>query len=255
MAATESRTGFRLPWSSEDKANGQRADEPQDADRPADVEPTETHDAEEAPTAEAATSETTSAAPEAQSEPVTEPDPAPPTEAGHHEEASVQPIVTAAPPSRKADGPSKKPTKFLADLTRAMQTAAEASRASTMEQFQTEAKAHVELVHARSADQAAELRKGADDDIVDIRDWSKAELARIREETDRKITQRKADLDVELEEHAAGIEKKIERVQSPRLGLRDRDGPLLRAAHDRGRSGRVRGDGREPARAAAARLR
>ncbi|HSS35287.1 MAG TPA: hypothetical protein VLR93_03350, partial [Patescibacteria group bacterium] len=126
----------------------------------------------------------------------------------------MQPIVTAAPPSRKADGPSKKPTKFLADLTRAMQTAAEASRASTMEQFQTEAKAHVELVHARSADQAAELRKGADDDIVDIRDWSKAELARIREETDRKITQRKADLDVELEEHAAGIEKKIERVQS-----------------------------------------
>ena len=63
MAATESRTGFRLPWSSEDKANGQRADEPQDADRPADVEPTETHDAEEAPTAEAATSETTSSRP------------------------------------------------------------------------------------------------------------------------------------------------------------------------------------------------
>ncbi len=38
MAATESRTGFRLPWSTEEKANGQRADQPQDADRPADAE-------------------------------------------------------------------------------------------------------------------------------------------------------------------------------------------------------------------------
>ena len=125
----------------------------------------------------------------------------------------MQPTATAAPVTRKADAAPKKPTKFLADLTRAMQTAAEASRASTMEQFQTEAKAHIETVHARSADEAAELRKGADDDIVDIRDWSKAELARIREETDRKITQRKTDLDVELEEHAARIEQKIERVQ------------------------------------------
>ena len=40
------------------------------------------------------------------------------------------------PPPRPADAAPKKPTKFLADLTRAMQTAAEASRAATMEQFQ-----------------------------------------------------------------------------------------------------------------------
>ena len=38
MAATESRTGFRLPWSTEEKATGQRADAPQDADRPSDAE-------------------------------------------------------------------------------------------------------------------------------------------------------------------------------------------------------------------------
>ena len=73
MAATESRTGFRLPWSSEDKANGQRGDEPQDADQPADVESTESHDAGEAPTADAAVAETAPETPEAQSEPVAEP--------------------------------------------------------------------------------------------------------------------------------------------------------------------------------------
>ncbi len=210
MATTESRTGFRLPWSSEDKATDQPGDASQDADRPAGADATEVHAANEAPTAAVAVTEPR---PEAPSEPV-EPNPSePPAEAGHHEEASVHPTTSPAHAPRPADGAPKKPTKFLADLTRAMQAAAEASRASTMEQFQGEAKAHIEEVHARSADEATELRKSADEDIVEIRDWSKAELARIREETDRKITQRKADLDVELEEHAARIEQKIELVQ------------------------------------------
>ncbi|MDP9482192.1 MAG: hypothetical protein M3P84_03110 [Chloroflexota bacterium] len=102
----------------------------------------------------------------------------------------------------------------MADLTRAMQAAAESSRTSTLEQFQADAKNHVEQVHARSADEATELRKTADDDIVTIREWSKAELARVREETDRKITTRKANLEAELEDHAAGIERRIERLQS-----------------------------------------
>ncbi len=217
MAATESRTGFRLPWSSEEKANGQRADEPQDADRPADAESAEAQGAEEAPIAEAVTSEPVQ---DAVSDSAEAPAPSPPTEAGQHEEASVHPTAAPTVPAPgKADAAPRKPTKFLADLTRAMQAAAEASRAATMEQFQAEAKTHIEQVHARSADEAAELRKGADEDIVDIRDWSKAELARIREETDRKITQRKADLDVELEEHAARIERKIEQVQARVAGF------------------------------------
>ena len=216
MAATESRTGFRLPWSTEEKATGQRADAPQDADRPSDAElaeasveaPPEAVVETPAPEAPAAESATADPAPES-----------PPTEAAVTEEDSVQPTATPDAPTRSRDVAPKKPTKFLADLTRAMQAAAESSRAATLEQFQGEAKAHVEQVHARSADEAAELRKGADDDIVTIRDWSKAELARIREETERKITTRKSDLDVELEEHAARIEREIERVQSRVAGF------------------------------------
>jgi hypothetical protein len=216
MAATESRTGFRLPWSTEEKATGQRADAPQDADRPSDAElavasveaPVEA--VIETPAPEAPTTE--SAAADPAREPL-------PTEAVVTEEDSVQPTATPDAPTRSRDVAQKKPTKFLADLTRAMQAAAESSRAATLEQFQGEAKAHVEQVHARSADEAAELRKGADDDIVTIRDWSKAELARIREETEHKITTRKSDLDVELEEHAARIEREIERVQSRVAGF------------------------------------
>lgn len=215
MAATESRTGFRLPWSTEDKATGQREDAPSDADRPSDVAEAPT---DEAATAEAATPDAT--VPSADASPVTEPtEPTteanePSTQAVVTEEAAVHPTVTHGVPARSTDAPAKKPSKFLADLTRAMQGAAEASRAATLEQFQAEAKTHIEEVQARSADGATELRKTADDDIVTIRDWSKAELSRIREETDRKITTRKADLETELEEHAAQIERRVERVQA-----------------------------------------
>ncbi len=210
MAATESRTGFRLPWSTEEKAAGQRADTPQDADRPSEAERSDA--SVEAPTeavVESPAPDTT------MTEPATaDPAPAPQTtESVVTEEASVKPTATPEASTRSRDAVPKKPTKFLADLTRAMQAAAESSRASTLEQFQSEAKAHIELVNMRSADEAAELRKTADDDIVTIRDWSKAELARIREATERKISGRKTDLDVELEEHAARIERDIERVQ------------------------------------------
>jgi hypothetical protein len=65
-----------------------------------------------------------------------------------------------------------------------------------------------------TADEATELRKKADDDIAGIRDWSKAEVARIREETDERIAHRKEVLEREVEAHAAQIEARIERVQS-----------------------------------------
>ena len=256
MAATESRTGFRLPWSTEDKATGQREDAPSDADRPSDVAEAPT---DEAATAEAATPDAT--VPSADASPVTEPtEPTteanePSTQAVVTEEAAVHPTVTHGVPARSTDAPAKKPSKFLADLTRAMQGAAEASRAATLEQFQAEAKTHIEEVQARSADGATELRKTADDDIVTIRDWSKAELARIREETDRKITTRKADLETELEEHAAQYRAPGRTGPGPGRRVRDRDGSLLREAPERGRSGRVRRDGREPSRAAALRFR
>ncbi len=233
MAATESRTGFRLPWSTEDKTTGQREDAPSDADRPSDDAAAATAEAAtaEATTAEAATAEApaadvteASADVSADTAPVTSPDTDPghadpPTPAAVTEEASVHPTATYGVQGRSKDAPPKKPSKFMADLTRAMQAAAESSRVSTLEQFQAEAKAHIEEVHARSADEATELRKTADDDIVTIREWSKAELARVREETDRKITTRKSDLEAELEDHAARIERRIERLQTRVAGF------------------------------------
>jgi hypothetical protein len=102
----------------------------------------------------------------------------------------------------------------MADLTKAMQTAAESTREETLARLQADAKAHVESIHTRSASEAEELRHTADADIAGIREWSKAEIARIREETDQKVVDRKATLEFEIEEHAARIEQRIERVQN-----------------------------------------
>ncbi len=50
--------------------------------------------------------------------------------------------------------PARKPNKFMADLTKAMQTAAESARADVLEKFNAEAKAHIEGIHASTADEA-----------------------------------------------------------------------------------------------------
>ncbi len=222
MATTESRTGFRLPWSSEDRSGGRQADEPQ-ADEPKD-EATDRAETPEMPEASVATpdaaTETTAAAETtaavdpsvgASQDPATT---APSIESQVIEGTPVLPSASPVAPSRPAAVTPRKPTKFLADLSKAMQAAAETSRAATLEQFQADAKAHVEQVHARSADEIAEIRREADDDIVGIREWSKAELARIREETERKIGGRRKDLEGELEAHAARVERRIDAVQS-----------------------------------------
>ena len=213
MASTDARPGFRLPWSSDRPSSD--APEAQQTDGAADV--TETVDGATLPAdapAEPAAANPAGAAP------------AWPTEdsgsngAAHNgtRPAPSDPVTgagasAASPPPTGRPATPKKPTKFMADLTKAMQAAAEEARGRTIAQLQADAKTHVETIHDRSATEGAGLRRGADDDVAAIRDWSKAEIARIREETEAKITDRKARLEREIEEHAAVIEREIDRVK------------------------------------------
>ncbi|HEX8939696.1 MAG TPA: hypothetical protein VF763_05995, partial [Candidatus Limnocylindrales bacterium] len=129
--------------------------------------------------------------------------------------AEVAPDEAAAPPVQRRVRPENaRPVKFLADLVKAMQAAAEAARATTLEQVHTDSKTCVERIHTVSAEEATELKRRSDDDVAAIRDWSKAEIARIREETEQRIGARKQALERELEDHAALIERRIDRVQS-----------------------------------------
>ena len=186
MATTDARPGFKLPWSAERT----ESDTPQaTAALPVPETPAESTGDAAAPAPAATATES-------------RPDPQDPWR------------LAAAPSTPAVEAPRRKPNKLMADLTRAMQTAAESARDETLERLGTDAKAFIESVHARSGTEAEALRQTADEDIASIREWSKAEIARIREETDERIAGRKTSLEAEIEAHAARIEAQIERVQA-----------------------------------------
>jgi hypothetical protein len=209
MATTDARAGFRLPWSS-DRTSSDESDQLETAEATAEAA---TESAEQAatdgwPRAGVATQGVAEQTDE--------------TEATAHEDG--QPSVTEtgdmpeiAAATRNPSG--RKPSKFLADLTKAMQTAAEEARGLALSQLQAEAKNHIEQIHARSSTEAANLRRQADDDVAAVREWSKSEIARIREETEAKISDRKGQLESQIENHAAVIEREIESVQSTVAGF------------------------------------
>ena len=203
MATTDAKPGFRLPWS---------------ADRNESEAPAET--AGEAPVGESLgtdqeieTPDMIDAAPAATDHMATVDDPSAVSGTTNDDSQPTGSADDAAPSGATSDAPSRKPNKFMADLTRAMQGAAETAKADTLARFSADAKSHIEAIHASTAMEATELRKLADDDVAAIREWCKAEIARIREETDERITHRKARLEREIEAHAADIESRIERVQ------------------------------------------
>ena len=209
MATTDAKPGFRLPWGAdrnESEARAETTGEAPTGEAITDTVPTD-QEIETPDMIDAAPSATdqTAAVDEGTAAESTYGD-GPAAETASAGESSPADATDAAAAGRK-------PNKFMADLTRAMQGAAETAKADTLARFSADAKTHIESIHAATAVEATELRKQADDDVASIRDWSKAEIARIREETDERITHRKARLEREIEAHAADIEGRIERVQ------------------------------------------
>jgi hypothetical protein len=214
MAQTDARAGFRLPWSS-------------------DRQPSETLDGDSTTDSQVAaatgwpgedtvgTAGTTDNA--ASTENATEPETTVTATQMADPWATPAAVVAeqAPAPSAPTPPPSRKPTKFMADLTKAMQAAAEDARSRALTQLQADAKGHVESIHGRSSTEAAGLRRAADDDVAAVREWSKAEIARVREETEARITDRKGRLETEIEEHAGVIEREIDAVQKTVAAFED----------------------------------
>jgi hypothetical protein len=210
MAQTDARPGFRLPWSSD-----RQSSETLDGDSTTES----TTDPVAATTGWP--SEDTAASTDG-------------TPANDGATAAAEAIQTAGPsttatggpgtapaPSTQTPPPARKPTRFMADLTKAMQAAAEDARARALTQLQADAKGQIESIHGRSSTEAAGLRRSADDDVAGVREWSKAEIARVREETEAKITERKSRLETEIEEHAGVIEREIDAVQKTVAAFED----------------------------------
>jgi len=217
MATTDARAGFRLPWSS-DRSSTDDAEQLETADATAEAPTGTPAEPSSDPADRAATGGWPSSGAESQdiAQP-TESTEAPVTDDPQPLVAESESMPEIAAATHLPSG--RKPSKFLADLTKAMQTAAEEARSLALSQLQAEAKNHVEQIHARSSTEAADLRRGADDDVAAVREWSKSEIARIREETEARISDRKTRLESEIENHAAVIEREIEAVQSTVAGF------------------------------------
>ena len=190
MATTDARPGFKLPWGS-DRSESDSNDAAASAPPGTTDEPAATVEHTDAADLDSVVTESTAEVPP-QADPW---------------RLSEQPALVADP------APRRKPNKLMADLTRAMQTAAESARDEALTRLQSDAKAYVETVHTRSATEAEQLRLTADADIAGIREWSKNEIARIRDETDQKVSDRKAQLESDVEAHAGRIERRIDGVQ------------------------------------------
>jgi len=103
--------------------------------------------------------------------------------------------------------------RFLADLTQAMRSAAEAGRMTDVEQCRADAKAYIEQLHANTTVDAHQLRQESEADIVAIRDRSRTRVELVRQETEQRLTRRRERLDRELAEFHAAVELEIESVQ------------------------------------------
>ena len=215
MATTESRTGFRLPWSTDRAPSGDGFEETSGNDPSASPDGPDESDFDAVDAASAPDSEAPSEAEPAEEttaviDPPVESAPVP-VEAA----AESAPTPPHAPDSLPAQdpAPARRPTKFLTDLTHAMQVAAEQARAATLEQFRVDGSAYVEQIQGRSVADASALRRHADDDVASIKDWSKVEIARIREETESRITGRRGQLDDQLARHRALVERDVARIE------------------------------------------
>ena len=205
MATTESRSGFRLPWSA-DRAPSRDASEQGPEGNPHTGDP-EFHATEVEATAAL--------------EPASDHDADAATEVDPGAAQAVTPIpdggsaasATPAAPRNADPPPARRPTKFLVDLTHAMQVAAEQARAATLELFRVEGSTYVEQIQGRSIADADALRRRADEDVASIKDWSKAEIARIGKETENRIAGRRGQLDGQLGRHAALVERDVLRIQ------------------------------------------
>ncbi len=184
MAQIETPQGFRLPWPG-DKAHADKA------------------------SAEAA-----SDAPVAEAPPAIDPTPAEEVETPVMVDTTTTTDEVATPEQTVPNAPAtgRKPTKIMADLSRAMQTAAVSSREEIMGRFSADAKAVVEEIQVAATGEGADLRRRADDDVAAVREWSKGEIARIREEAEARIAVRKSDLDGEMDAHAGVVEARVQRV-------------------------------------------
>jgi hypothetical protein len=205
---TEQRSGFRLPWTPRAEADpGNAAFDvgpfataaDADADAPVDAPVASDVEGEIGATPEAGITDDIDAATVASEVP--------------DESAVTVASETAVDAATIPEPRPRRDNLLVAGLARAMHDAATAARVETTSRFAEETRARIEAIHREATATASATKHAADGDVGAIRDWSKAEMARIREETEERIAVRRRRLELDVEAHAALVEHRIEAIQ------------------------------------------
>jgi hypothetical protein len=191
MATVDTRSGFRLPWSSDRSHEDPDRADPADAALEAAIEQDDAGASTWPPTdIEARTSPATAAVRPAE-EPV-----------------MTQLVATPTLAPRVA----RKPTKLMADLATAIRATTEAARDQALAWAAADAAQVTEAIRAAATEGALAIRRQSEADLASIKEWSKAEIARVREQTDARTEARKATLESELSSHAAAVDHRVGEV-------------------------------------------
>ena len=103
---------------------------------------------------------------------------------------------------------------FLAELTRAMQGAAEQMRAHIDADVAEDAAEEIDKARVRGAIEADEMRRLADEDIWGIDAWLTAETERVRGEAARRTDERRRELQSHLAKHDSIIATEVDGVDA-----------------------------------------
>ena len=119
------------------------------------------------------------------------------------------PVITSDPErAPSADAAGVVPS-FLAELTRAMQAAAERQREEIATVIDDDAAGQVEIARKRGAAEAGELRRAAERDVDGIQAWAAQETERIRREASQRTDKRRKELEAHLAKHESIIDCEV----------------------------------------------
>lgn len=190
MTPNQRRPGFRLPWSSEEEEEaGARA-----VDDTASPEAART----DAPSVASSSANAETAA-------------AGPADAGATLSQEPAATIDAEPPD-----------EFLRNLVAAMRRVADESKQAGLTDARTRAEERVKELEGDAGRRRQELRARAEADIAAVGEWARAEAARIKDEAERRVAARRAQLDEQLAADQARGEAEAKAIRD-RIGDYERE--------------------------------
>lgn len=204
MTANQRRSGFRLPWVSEDDEPGAKAASTESGSTAtSDAQPTTSDDAP-------AAADTNGSALRAPS--VT---PAPTTAATPEPEAAKP--SAGVPAASAADAPEaapEPPGEFLRDLIAAMRAVADEARETGVAKLKADAEEAVRMLEADAERRRQDLRERADTDVSGVAEWARAEAERIKTEAEQRVAARRAELERQLAADGTRTEAETKALRS-----------------------------------------